>query len=91
MPFYSVYQEIADRELSVRLIRSGNPLVSVSEHGFGEKEVVAILVNNQPQPAVIRPRTADGWQLDQVLYGRWSGDTAELGGNDALIVRLVRR
>lgn len=88
---YRIYQEMTATLLEKRLVRSGNPLVTVTEHPVNDHEAVVIMVNNQPDPVSCRPEIQHGWQISRMLHGEWNGPTGTIGGNNAVILELVKK
>lgn len=63
LPYYKIYQMVAQEQLAGRRIRSGNPLIGVTEHPVDETTAYAMVINysDKPQdPALI---LQNGWQI----------------------------
>jgi hypothetical protein len=91
-PFHSIYRCAARKHLSGRLVSMDNPMVTATEHSFGESETLIVAVNNQPEEAETALCLAEGWHVADTLYGTLPRDNAlKLSGNDAAVFTLKKK
>jgi len=89
-PYYQHYREFAMPWLRQRLLLTGSPLITATEHPFGAQSAVVIMVNNQPRTAECRPQLHAEWRVEKALYGEWRDGKAVFAANDAVVLQLKR-
>lgn len=81
-PVWKLYALAAELAGVRRILKTNDPLLTVTEHPVSENEVTVVLVNNRPEPCRTACTLADGW----------TGTIPEtIEGNDGCIVRLTRK
>ena len=91
LPHYKIYQKLASPWITQRLVRSANPIVTVTEHMFNDNEAIAIMVNNQPETIKCLPDINPVWQISRMLHGELDDRSIEINGNDAVVLHLIRK
>lgn len=87
--FYRVYRMAAAAAGIRRIVTSGNPFVTMTEHREAPDQLRVLAVNNLPETVEIIPEIAAGWQLVSVDGGEVpTGNQLQVRGNDALVLTL---
>ena len=87
--FYRVYRMAAAAAGIRRIVTSGNPFVTMTEHREAPDQLRVLAVNNLPETVEIIPEIAAGWQLVSVDGGEVpTGNQLRVRGNDALVLTL---
>jgi hypothetical protein len=62
--------------------------LGITEHPVSDQECWAVAINYSPEPLEETLALAEGWQVEEVVYGETTGNTVHLKPNDAAILRL---
>jgi len=94
-PLWKVYARMSEELRSAsRVLGHSGPLVACTEHVVDGGRRVAVLINHKPSPVEIAPRLRGGWRIAACHYGAMAGTTGfgtlRIGGNDALVLELLR-
>jgi endo-1,4-beta-mannosidase len=90
-PYWKIYAMAAKVAGVKRIIVSRNPQVGVTEHFISGEEAIAVLINYNPEPAVVTPEIGQGWSIVEIIYGQSTDAKLNIGGNDGAVVRLVKK
>lgn len=89
-PGWRIYAEIARDILQTKIVRSADPLVGVTEHFINESEAIVVLVNYAQEAKPLSVQFSDVWTMAQNFSGD-GGATDMIPGNDAVVLKIVRR
>lgn len=62
-PFYRLYQAFAAKALEKRVLRTGAPFVTATEHAHSASRVDAVLINHEPAERLLGPVLRRGWRI----------------------------
>ena len=89
LPCHRIYRRMAEPLLSGRIVRSDEPVLSLTEHMLSGDRAVVVAVNNQPEALETRLKIASGWRCVRALRGN-APETGlvRVSGNDALVLEF---
>jgi len=63
LPYYKIYQQVAQEQLAKRRIRSSNPAIGVTEHYMDEQTAYAMVINYSDKPQDPQLILQNGWEI----------------------------
>lgn len=89
--YYKIYKKLAAKQISERLIRGNDPMVTFTEHILSDTEVIVIAVNNQPKDTDCKLDIREGWRVFDMYHGKGpKNNTLSLNNNDGAVISLQK-
>jgi hypothetical protein len=76
--------------LKVRVCASNDPFVGVTEHYFSSDKAVLALINYATSQRKLDVSLAQGWKIDQTLYGAADWEKKSIATNSAVVLSISR-